>query len=749
MRNARQGVARMVRHLADLTPDPHNANRGTVRGREALDRSLREYGAGRAVLIDRHGCVIAGNKTVEQAKRLNIPLRVVKTDGTHLIAVQRDDLDLRTDPRAKALAIADNRVGELDLEWDIEMLKQLHAEGLDLSAFWTEVEFAALLAGPSTGLTDENAVIEPGPTDIVRGELVVLGRHRLLCGDATSAGEVARLLDGAAPVLMATDPPYGVSYDPAWRHRVNPSQRTAVGRVMNDDRAEWTPAWTLFPGRRRLRLARGAQSADRRRRSRSRGLQDSQSDHLAQTTLRPQSRRLSLGTRTGVVRRPRQGAVARRSTADHGLGRPQSQPDGRHAGRRQRGHRDGTQKPVRLFEIGRQRNIVFEPVVVVEPEDAATGHFSGGEARAVAADVAGQRVGREELRPTGEPLVRPYEQPHVARSPDRGVEIEAPVSRQNLIRSKIVDGRVGSGDTRRDMLLALAATLRSALKTRHDLVLENLALRHQVAVLIQLDRRPRFRLWDRLLWIGLHRLWAKWRQALVLVQPATVVRWHRECFRRYCRRKSQRLAGRPPINTDTRALVRRMATANPLWGAPRIQGELLKLGIEVSERTVSRYLPKRPGPPSQSWRAFLTNHVGDFTVPTLRCQILFGFLVLSHDRRRVLHVNVTGHPTAAWTARQIIDAFPWNTAPRYLLRDRDAVYSSEFRRTIGGLGIEEVVSTARSPWQSPYVERLIGSIRRECLDHIIVRSERHLRCILATDLDYCNDVSYCPTSLCG
>jgi len=144
-----------------------------------------------------------------------------------------------------------------------------------------------------------------------------------------------------------------------------------------------------------------------------------------------------------------------------------------------------------------------------------------------------------------------------------------------------------------DMLLTLAATLRSALKTRHDLVFENLALRHQVAVLIQSDRRRRFRPWDRLLWIGLRRLWGKWRQALVLVQPATVVRWHRQCFRRHWRRKSQRLVGRPRVNTDTRALVRRMATANPLWGAPRIHGELLKLGFEVSERTVSRCLPKR------------------------------------------------------------------------------------------------------------------------------------------------------------
>jgi len=237
-----------VRQLADLTPDPQNANQGTDRGREALSHSLRAYGAGRAVLIDRHGQIIAGNKTVEQARRLGLPLRVVRTDGQHLIAVQRDDLDLATDPRAKALAIADNRVGEVDLVWNVEMLKHLQAEGLDLSAFWTDAEFAALFANGDAGHTDENAPVEPGPTDVVRGELFLIGRHRLLCGDATSASDVERVLDGANPILMATDPPYGVSYDPAWRHRANPAQRTAVGRVPNDDRADWTAAWQLFPG---------------------------------------------------------------------------------------------------------------------------------------------------------------------------------------------------------------------------------------------------------------------------------------------------------------------------------------------------------------------------------------------------------------------------------------------------------------------------------------------------------------------
>jgi DNA modification methylase len=234
--------------LADLSPDPKNANRGTDRGREALEQSLVQYGAGRSVLVDRRGRVIAGNKTVERAKALNIPLRVVRTDGRQLIAVQRDDLDLDTDPRARALAIADNRVGELDLDWDLDVLKQLRADGLDLSSFWTDEEFAMLLGDEHAGLTDENTVIAPGPTKIQPGELFILGKHRLLCGDATSADDVTRAMGGLSPDLMTTDPPYGVSYDPAWRHRAMPGQRTAVGRVANDEQADWRGAYQRFSG---------------------------------------------------------------------------------------------------------------------------------------------------------------------------------------------------------------------------------------------------------------------------------------------------------------------------------------------------------------------------------------------------------------------------------------------------------------------------------------------------------------------
>ena len=234
--------------LSDLTSDPHNANRGTARGREALADSLRAYGAGRAVLVDRHGVVIAGNKTVEQAKAQGLGLRVIESDGSELIAVRRSDLDLASDARAQALAVVDNRVSELGLEWDEAMLRDLDEAGVDLSTFWTDEEFAALVATPTTGQTDENAVLAPGPTAFRRGHLIALGRHRLLCGDATASADVARVLAGETPRLLVSDPPYGVDYTPAWRHAAYPEQRTAVGRVVNDDRADWTDAWRLFTG---------------------------------------------------------------------------------------------------------------------------------------------------------------------------------------------------------------------------------------------------------------------------------------------------------------------------------------------------------------------------------------------------------------------------------------------------------------------------------------------------------------------
>lgn len=241
-------ASRSPEALSDLIPDPRNANKGTARGKQALYASLRELGAGRSILVDRAGRVIAGNKTADQARALGLPLKVVRTDGHELVAVLRTDLDLATDARATQLAIADNRVNELDLEWNAEVLCQLQADGVDVSDFWSDMEFAKLIGESGRGDAEEDRVIEPPPTTIRTGDLFKLGRHRLLCGDATSPTDVARVCEGDTPRLMVTDPPYGVNYDPAWRHRARPHQRTAVGRVTNDDRADWTAAWKLFTG---------------------------------------------------------------------------------------------------------------------------------------------------------------------------------------------------------------------------------------------------------------------------------------------------------------------------------------------------------------------------------------------------------------------------------------------------------------------------------------------------------------------
>jgi transposase InsO family protein len=216
-----------------------------------------------------------------------------------------------------------------------------------------------------------------------------------------------------------------------------------------------------------------------------------------------------------------------------------------------------------------------------------------------------------------------------------------------------------------------------------------------------------------------------------------VVRWHRDWLRRrWTRWSHRRHDGRPPIKQQVRNLVHEMATANPLWGAPRIHGELRALGIEVSERTVSRLLKPLTRPPSQTWKTFLANHLASaasmdfFTVPTLTGRVLFVVIVLSHVRRRIVHFNITDHPTAEWTAQQVVDAFPGDTAPAWLHRDRDSAYGDRFRRRVAGMGIAEVVSAPASPWQNPYAERVIGSIRRECLDHVIVLNQTHLRRVL-------------------
>jgi transposase InsO family protein len=253
----------------------------------------------------------------------------------------------------------------------------------------------------------------------------------------------------------------------------------------------------------------------------------------------------------------------------------------------------------------------------------------------------------------------------------------------------------------------------------------------------------------------LSRLWAGWQQALSIVQPATIIRWYREGFKRFWSKKSRAgRSGRPAVDRKVRALIRRMSKANVTWGAPRIRNELARIGIEVSRSTVAKYMVRHRKPPSPTWRSFLDNHVKTlvsldfFVVPTATFRVLFVLLILAHDRRRVVRFNVTSDPSAEWTAQQVVQAFPYETAPRYLLRDRDGVYGKYFRRRVKDLGIKEVLTAPRSPWQSPYVERLIGSVRRDCLDHVVVLNERHLRRVLRCYFDYYHR-SRCHLSLEG
>jgi len=294
------------------------------------------------------------------------------------------------------------------------------------------------------------------------------------------------------------------------------------------------------------------------------------------------------------------------------------------------------------------------------------------------------------------------------------------------------------------MKIFLRALL-SAFRTQRDLAIENLALRQQLAILKSRSPRPNLSNSDRLFWVVVSRLWSNWHTALHVVQPATVIRWHRIGFKIYWKRKSQRL-GRPGIDSEVKLLVQEMSPENPLWGAPRIHGELLKLGIQVSQATVSKFLIRGRKPPSQTWRTFLNNHASDLisidflTVPTATFRVLYVLVILSHERRRILHFNVTESPTAAWTARQILEACGSDEHPKFLLRDRDGIYGKLVSRQVTALGMKEVITAPRSPWQNAYVERVIGSIRRECLNHVIVLTDRQLKRVLREYIDYYNRV---------
>src|SRR4029453_7002963 len=271
------------------------------------------------------------------------------------------------------------------------------------------------------------------------------------------------------------------------------------------------------------------------------------------------------------------------------------------------------------------------------------------------------------------------------------------------------------------------------------LVLENLALRHQLGVLQRTAPRPRLRASDRVFWVLLARLWHGWAEVVAIVQPETVIRWQRAGFRLVWTWKSRRHGpGRPAVAPEVRALIRRMAQANPLWGAPRIHGELLKLGLAISQATVSKYLVRRRMPPSQTWRTFLANHVGTlvstdvFTVPTLLFKVLFVFVVMRHHRRRVVHVTVTETPTAQWTAQQLVEACPWETAPRYLLRDRDGVYGVEFSNRVQGMGIGDVKTAPRSPWHRWSTPTRAASSRYPWSEACIIGTHARRRKILPT-----------------
>jgi transposase InsO family protein len=300
-------------------------------------------------------------------------------------------------------------------------------------------------------------------------------------------------------------------------------------------------------------------------------------------------------------------------------------------------------------------------------------------------------------------------------------------------------------------MIALAyfvlAVLASQFKSKSRLEAENAALRHQLMVLRRKVRgRAQLTNGDRWFFIQLYRWFPSILEALTIIRPETLVRWHRVGFRFYWCWKSRTRGGRPQIETDLRGLIRRMSIENPLWGAPRIHGELLKLGFEVAQSSVAKYMVKRRGPPSQGWRTFLRNHAPDvaamdlFVVPTIGFDLLYAFIIVRLDRRNLVWINVTTNPTAEWVARQITEAFPWDGAPGYMIRDRDRIYGTVVTRRLRAMGIRDKPTAPASPWQNGFAERLIGSIRRECLDHIIVLGEAHLRRVLKSYARYYNGV---------
>jgi transposase InsO family protein len=296
-----------------------------------------------------------------------------------------------------------------------------------------------------------------------------------------------------------------------------------------------------------------------------------------------------------------------------------------------------------------------------------------------------------------------------------------------------------------DLCKLIVGTVIDLLRSRATLEAEILMLRQQINVLRRANpERLRFASIDRLILGGICRLFPKMYDTLAIVRPDTVIRWHRAGFRLYWRRRSRRRCGRPTVSLEIRRLIREMSIVNPLWGAPRIHGELLKLGIDVGQTSVAKYMARRRGPPSQGWKTFLRNHADGiaamdlFVVPTISFRLLYGLLIMGHGRRQILWFGVTAHPTAEWIANQLTEACGWEQIPRYLIRDRDGAYGEIFLRRVRSIGIRDRPTSPRSPWQNACAERLIGSIRRECIDHVVVFGERHLRHVLLSYMNYYN-----------
>jgi transposase InsO family protein len=295
------------------------------------------------------------------------------------------------------------------------------------------------------------------------------------------------------------------------------------------------------------------------------------------------------------------------------------------------------------------------------------------------------------------------------------------------------------------ILYALGMFVADLFKSRSRLEAENLFLRHQLTLALR-QKPPRVRLRgsDRALLVWMVRLWPSLLDTVQVVQPETILRWHRAGVRAFWRWRSRNRAGRPKIDRELRELIQRMSMENALWGASRIHGELLKLGYEVAQSTVSKYMARGGRPPSQSWKTFLRNHAEAIAaidmcmVPTLSFERLFAFLVLGHGRRQLLWFEVTRHPTAAWLARQITEAFPWASAPAYLVRDNDWAYGHVFTSRVAAMGIRDRPISPGSPWQNGVAERLIGTLRRECLNHMVIFGEAHLRRILSAYAVYYN-----------